>query len=132
MSVKDDMDKGRKIIEAVFLGGDVNALDELYTPDCVLRTPPFPDINGLTAIKRATTEMRKIATIQRIDWEEEIIEGDTAANRYTIHLKLKNGQDISLHRAAFLHWKDGKVAEEILYQDYSAILQLMGNQQAKN
>ena len=52
MSAEESKAIVRQGMEALFTrDGDLDALDETYSPDYVGHAPPFPDIEGLQAAK---------------------------------------------------------------------------------
>jgi ketosteroid isomerase-like protein len=126
MSLREVIEKGHQKAEAALFVGKVDGLDEVYTLDAIIYPHPYPPIKGIDAIAETFTKMGAMWTTKRIDWEEVIEQGDTAAERYTFHIILPNGKEMMLKRAAFFHFKNGKIAEEFVYSDWSQILQELG------
>jgi len=116
--------------------GNVDALDEIYAQDMVSRRSPFPDIEGLPAVKQFIAAGRQGYSDIEADYEEFIAEGSSIAYRYTIRMKHTGtspslpvpptGKDLILGGCVVVHVKDGKIVEEIEYSDYLGLLQQLG------
>ena len=136
MSLKELMDKGCWAVEEAWCQGNVDALDEVYDPDCLYHLYPFPDIKGLEAYKQRILEILPAYTNIQIEWEEMIGEGNTMAIRYTMRMKHigvspsfpvpPTGKELVLKGCVFLHLKNGKAVEEFVYDDYLGLLQQLG------
>jgi ketosteroid isomerase-like protein len=126
MSSREIIEKGHKKAEAALYEGKMDGLDEVYTLDAIVYSHPYPPIRGLDAIKQTFIGMRTMFTIKRIEWEEMIEQGNTVAERYTFHITLPNNKELMLKRVAFFHIKNGKIAEELVYCDWSQLLEQMG------
>ncbi|MGD0663819.1 MAG: ester cyclase [Syntrophorhabdales bacterium] len=84
MATKDEKTRVLRIIEEAFNKGNMNALDEIVSPDIVYHVPPRPDVKGLQAYKEYLADLRKAFTGFRFTIHELITEGNTDAGRWTI------------------------------------------------
>jgi predicted ester cyclase len=138
MSVKEIMEKERWATEEGFLKGNFNALDEaeVFDPNAVFHIPPFPDIKGLEAFKQFCMGLRQLLTDIRWNWDEVIIEGNTAVQRFTVRAKHTGtapmfsapptGKEVVAEGCAFYHVKNGKIVEFIEYSNYLGFFQQLG------
>ena len=67
--------------------GNVDALDEVYAQDMISRRAPFPDIQGLPAVRQFVAAGRQGYSDIQADYEEFIAEGGSIAYRYTMRMK---------------------------------------------
>ena len=67
MSLKELKDKIRWAKEEAVIKGNLDALDEVYTPDGIIHRPPFPDIKGLEAYKQYILAARQAYTNIQFD-----------------------------------------------------------------
>jgi predicted ester cyclase len=136
MSLEELKVKYRWAKEESVIKGNVDALDEVYSPDVVIHRTPFPDINGLEAYKQYYLEAREAYSNIQIEWEEMIGEGNTMACRYTAHVKHMGVwstlpvpptvKDLVIKACLFAHLKNGKIVEEFWYDDYLGLHQQLG------
>ena len=135
-SIKEIMARERWAVEEAFNKGNVDALDEVFSPDVVFHSTPFPDIKGLEAYKRNATANRPAFTDRRIEWEEIICEGNTAVQRYIFHMKHTGtnpllpfpptGKEVAFKGCVVYRLKNGKIVEFIEYADYLGLFQQLG------
>ena len=136
MTTKEIMEKERWAIEQGFLKGNFNAMDEVFDPDAVFHIAPFPDMKGVEAFKQFCMGGVQLLSDIRWNWDEVIIEGNTAAQRFTLSGKHTGtnpiisspptGKEVVLQGCAFYHVKNGKIVEFIEYSDYLGYLQQLG------
>lgn len=136
MSLKELEAEIQRTIEEAWYKGNVDALDEVYAPDFVSHRPPFPDINGLEAVKQSIAEFRPGYSDIQASFTDWIAEGDAIAYRYTMRMKHTGvapslpipptGKEVTLQGCAVVHVKDGKVIEEWEYSDYLGFFQQLG------
>ena len=98
--------------------------------------PPFPDANGLEAVKQSIAATRLAYSDIQATFTEWIAEGDVIAYRYTMRMKHTGvsptlpipptGKEVTLEGCIVVHIKDGKVIEEWEYSDYLGFLQQLG------
>ncbi len=122
--------------EEAWYNGNVSALDEVYAADYVSHRPPFPDANGLEAVKQYLTATRMGYSDIQATYDEWISAGDAIAYRYHIRMKHTGtspslpipptGKELMLEGCVVVHVKDGKVIEEWEYSDYLGFLQQLG------
>ena len=83
MSLEELKTKIRWVNEEVWLKGNLDALDEIYSADCVLHSPPLPDVQGLEAMKEHIAGIRSAYSDTQITYAGMIGEGDRIVYRYT-------------------------------------------------
>jgi predicted ester cyclase len=135
-STKEIMARERWAAEESFCKGNVDALDEVFAKDIVVRAPPFPDTLGLEAYKKSIPATRQAFPVIRVEWEEVICEGDTAVQRYTWRMKHTGtsasipvpptGKEIALKGCTVYHLKNGKVVEFLGYDDMLGMFMQLG------
>ncbi len=91
---------------------------------------------GLQAFKQFCMGVGSLLTELRWHWEEVIIEGNTAVQRFIIHAKHTGatpmfpvpptGKAVVAEGCAFYHLKDGKIVEFIEYSNYLGFFQQLG------
>jgi predicted ester cyclase len=138
MSVKDTMGKERLAVEEFFVKGNFNAFDEaeVFDPDMVCHIPPFPDFKGLESFKQFCMEVSQMLTEISWNWDEVIIEGNTAVQRFAIRGKhtgtspkfsvQPTGKEVVGEGCAFYHVKNDKIVEFIEYSNYLGLFQQLG------
>ena len=135
MKTKEVMAKIRWALEEA-AKGNVDALDQIHSPDIVYHLYPFPDIKGLQVEKQGRLAAWKGFSDIHVDWEELISEGDTIAARYTVRVKHTGlnpqflvpptGKDVVFKGCLFAHQKNGKDVEVFEYDDWLGFLQQLG------
>jgi predicted ester cyclase len=108
----------------------------VFDPNMLCHIPPFPDINGLQAFKQFCMGVGSLLTELRWNWEEVIIEGNTAVQRFTIHAKHTGttpmfsvpptGKEVVAEGCAFYHIKNDRIVEFIEYSNYLGFFQQLG------
>jgi predicted ester cyclase len=84
MSAEENKAIVRQGMEALFTrDGDLDALDEIYSPDYVGHAPPFPDIEGLQAAKGFALGYRQAFPDLQTTTDDMIAEGDKVVVRWT-------------------------------------------------
>jgi predicted ester cyclase len=138
VSLEEFKAKFIKAEEEAMLKGNVDALDEVYAPDLVIRSEQFPyqELKGIEARKQQVRVNSQVFQILKLDWDEMVGEGDTIAYRYTLRLKHTGespmvpvpptGKELVVKGSQFLHLKDGKVSEVISHIDALGMLQQLG------
>jgi predicted ester cyclase len=136
MSLKELKAKILWAEEEAWLKGNVDAMNEIFAPDVVLKMFPFPDIKGLEAAKQGVRIQFQAYTNMRWDTEEVIGEGNTIVFRYTLRMKHTGvspnmpvpptGKELVLKGCDVFHMKDGKIVEMLGYRDYLGMLQQLG------
>ncbi|MFC1863651.1 ester cyclase [Thermodesulfobacteriota bacterium] len=136
MTIKEIMEKERWAAEEAFIRGNFDALDEVFDPDTTFHAPPFPDYKGLERFKQSLMNSRQLLTDIRWKWDEVIIEGNTAVQRFTFSAKhtgtspmfpvQPTGKELVLEGCTTYHIKNGKIVEFIEYSDYLGFFQQLG------
>ena len=122
--------------EETYLKGNINALDEIYSPDVVLHAPPFPDQKGIDSYKQHAAEALQLYSNIRYHWEEIIGEGNTIVIVATMHMKHTGtspmlpipatGKELMVKGCRIAHVMDGKIIEEFNYADFLGLFQQLG------
>jgi predicted ester cyclase len=136
MSLKELQAKIQWAGQEAWLEGNVDALKEAYAEDYVSHRPPFPDVEGLEAVKQSIAATRLAYSDIEATHDEWIAEGDAIAYRYTMRMKHTGtspslpipptGKEVVLQGCIVVHVRDGKVTEEWEYSDYLGFLQQLG------
>ena len=136
MSLKELETRIRRVGEEAWYKGNVDALDEAYAADYVSHKPPFPDTNGIEAVKQSIAGARLAYSDIQATYTEWIAEGDVIAYRYTMRMKHTGvspslpipptGKEVTLQGCVVVHVKDDKVIEEWEYSDYLGFFQQLG------
>ena len=134
MDIKELMEKERWATEEAIIRNNVDAMNEVFAPDAVFHAYPFPDMD-LPAFKQFISAMSQTFSDVQWNWEEVIIDGGTAVQRYTARMKHTGtalpipvpptGKELLLRGCAIYHVKDGKITEFTEFSDYlGAFMQL--------
>ena len=136
MSPEELKKKIRWVNEQVWLQGNLDALDEIYSAGCVLHSPPLPDVQGLEAMKEHIAGIRSAYSETQITYAAMIGERDRIAYRYTWRAKHTGqsqtlpipptGNEVWMEKCVVVHVEDGKIVEEFEYADYLGFLQQLG------
>jgi acetyl-CoA acetyltransferase len=89
VTIKEIMERERWETEEFFVKGSINVFDEteVFDKDAVFHIPPFPDIKGVEGFKQHCMVAHQLLTDIRWNWDEVIIEGNTAVQRFTMRGK---------------------------------------------
>ena len=126
----------RKIYEEAFNQGNVDILDEVIAEDYVRHQPPYAEVKGIAQFKRFVTDVRNGYTGFSIDLEEIIMAEQASVVRVVLRGKHTGqtptvqapptGKQIAMTGCTVSHWKDGKIVEEWVYNDYLGLTQQFG------
>jgi predicted ester cyclase len=123
----------RNALDQALNEGNVDSLDELYAKDYVMHQPPLPDIVGLDAYKEAIAGARRGLSGLCVTVQEVIVDGDTAAVRWTYEGTHSNhwfvsatGKQVTVVGCTVSHWVDGKIVEEWYYGNILGLMQQLG------
>jgi predicted ester cyclase len=75
--------RSRRLYQEVFGLGQLEAADELMSPDCVSHGPGTPPAVGTDGIKRQATLLRTAFPDLQVTLEDQLAEGDRVASRWT-------------------------------------------------
>jgi steroid delta-isomerase-like uncharacterized protein len=126
----------REYVEEIWVRGNLNVVDEFYAPDYVRHQPPFPDVNGIEAMKNWITGLRDAYSDLQLTIDEFSSEGETVVLRgsvYATHTGQSpilaipaTGKQVNVPWCSVFHQRDGKVVEEWYYTDNLGVLQQLG------
>jgi predicted ester cyclase len=133
---KKTMERERWATEEAFLKGNVGALDEVFDADCVFHTPPLLPSYNLKQFKQFALGMLQSMSDIQWSWDDVVIEGNTAAQRFTIRAKHTGtvpfipvpptGKEVVIVGCGVYHLKNGKVIEFFEYSDFLGFFQQLG------
>ena len=138
MTIKEIMERERWETEEFIVRGNTNVLDEteVFDKDAVFHIPPFPDLKGLEAFKQSLLMARQVFTDVKWNWDEVIIEGNTAVQRFTMRGKhtgtspnipaTPTGKEVAIEGCVFYRVKNGKIVEFTEYSNYLGFYQQLG------
>jgi predicted ester cyclase len=122
--------------DELWLKGNLDAMDEIYSAECVLHSPPLPDIEGLEALKANVAGIRSAYTETALHYSAMIGEGDRIVYRYTwqaLHTGQSatlpippTGNQVTMEKCVVVHLDGGTIVEEFEYADYLGFLQQLG------
>jgi steroid delta-isomerase-like uncharacterized protein len=125
-----------KMIDDFWHKGDVDAAYEIYAEDVVFHRVPFPPVVGKEANMQADAGMLAAFTENHTTIDDMIVEGDTAAMRWTweaVHTGTSpslgipaTGKRIRSVGCSVFAFRDGKVVEQWEYGDMLGLLQQLG------
>ena len=120
--------KTHRHVEELWNKGNLDLLDELYTPDYVRHNPAAfgGDVEGREANKQYVAGTRRDFPDLQITEVEITVEGDTRTLRYTMRGTHTSGAQVTFEGCSVAHWVDGKLVEEWEYLDTLDILQQLG------
>jgi steroid delta-isomerase-like uncharacterized protein len=116
--------------------GELDALDEIYSPDLVRHEPPFPEKPDLATYKQWIADSRVSYPDAKLNIDEMIIVGDKVASKWTFtgthsgsHTALPippSNKFVEMKGASFAHMKGDLMTEEWIYGDYMGLFQQIG------
>jgi steroid delta-isomerase-like uncharacterized protein len=135
VSAEERRAEAKRNIEA-YNEGHLDVLDEFYAADFVRHVPPFPDIEGLEALKQSIVDVRNAFPDRQLRIDELIVEVDTVAMRWTwrgthtgqsVAIPIPpTGKQVVMTGCTTSHFVGGKRVEEWEYGDYVGLLQQLG------
>ncbi|MEZ4662323.1 MAG: ester cyclase [Caldilineaceae bacterium] len=123
----------QSLIDQVWNGGNLAAIDQFYAPTVVRRQPPFPPVEGLAAYRAfLTTTFATFANLH-MTATEMVVEGDTVVLYGTWRAQQigplawadlpARGKSFEVAYCTILHFQAGKVVEELVYVDQWGLVQ---------
>jgi steroid delta-isomerase-like uncharacterized protein len=117
--------------------GNMDAMDEVATPDVVCHEPPMPDIRGRDGLKQWARELRRAFSDIQFRFDEFVSMGETAAARWTfqgthtgqlpdVPLGPPTGKRVTWTGVAFVHMESGAAKEMWQYADLLGMMQQLG------
>ena len=126
----------KKIYDEAHNKGNLSILDDIISPDYQRKQPPMKSVKGLPAYKAFITDVRSAYSDFKITVDDIIVEGEKSVARITLRGKHTGqaptlqapptGKQIEMTACVVSYWKNGKVAEEWVYNDYLGLLQQFG------
>jgi predicted ester cyclase len=138
MTIKEIMERERWETEEFFVKGNINVFDEseVFDKDAVFHIRPFPDMKGVKAFKKFLMVAHQLLTDIRWNWDEVILESNTAVQRFTMRGKHTGtspniqapptGKEVVIEGCAFYYVKNGKIVEFIEFSNYLGFYQQLG------
>ena len=121
MSAEEKMALARRLMEARVMG-DVDALDEMLTPDFVSHTRLVPDQPpGREGEKWAISQLNAALSNRSIHFEDQLAAGDKVASRFVVHVTHDRGElmgvapsgKVMTNKIIMIHRiEGGRIAEE--------------------
>jgi predicted ester cyclase len=124
----------RRFVEEVINGGDIDVVEELFSPDYVDHSAPPGAPGGLEGVKMIPRMFRGAFPDLHFTIDEMVSEGDVVATRVTGH-GTQNGQFMALPPSGreatwasmgFFRVADGKIVEHWGVPDLLGILTQLG------
>ena len=121
ISAEENMALARRLMEAR-VRGDVDALDEMLTPDFVTHTRLVPDQPpGREGEKWAISQLNAALSNRSIHFEDQLAAGDKVASRFVVHVTHDRGElmgvapsgKVMTNKIIMIHRiEGGRIAEE--------------------
>lgn len=128
--------KVRKIYEEVYNKGNLDVVDEIFDAKYVRNHPPMQKLEGLEAYKAFISETLAAYTNFEMVVEDILADGNTTVAKLKLTGKntgripsLKTpptGREISMPSCVISTWENGKIVEEIAYNDYLGLTYQFG------
>ena len=126
----------QKLIEQAYNVGNLDVIDELIGPTYVRHQPPMKKVEGVADYKTFIQEVRSAYSNFKMEIEEILAEGDKTVTRLILSGKHTGktptiqapatGREVAMKGCTVSAWKDGKVVEEWVYNDYMGLTQQFG------
>jgi predicted ester cyclase len=125
----------RKLVDGLNKG-DLDVMDDYYTPDFVSHQPPFPDIRGPQVYKRYWANMRASFPDYHLTIDDLTFDGNIGTMRYTnrgtntgqskVFPFPPTGKQVSWSGLIMSRWEGGKIIESWNFSDNLGLLQQLG------
>lgn len=126
----------QKLIEEAYNNGNFDILDELVDPGYLRYQPPMKKVSGLADYKTFIEEVRNAYSNFNMEIEEILMDGNKTVVRIILSGKHTGktptiqapptGREVAMKGCTVSTWKDGKVVEEWVYNDYMGLTQQFG------
>ena len=124
----------RRFYEEVINKGNADAIDDLFAPDLVIRTPPPGMDPTLTGMKQMFQIFRQAFSDLNVTVDEIVAEGDTVVSRMTIRGThtgdlmgiAPTGKKFSVRGMDLFHIDNGKATEVWHFEEELAMWQQLG------
>jgi predicted ester cyclase len=133
MSTEQNKDVVRRFIDEVFAKCNVDAADELATPDFIPHSWPGVD-PGIENLKQGQSRVSAGLADVSMKIEDMIAEGDKVAVRLTAHARQDgefmglpaSGREYTISETHIFRVRDGRVAEHWVNADMLGLMQQLG------
>lgn len=133
MSTEQNKDVARRFIDEVFAKCNVDAADELATPDFTPHSWPGVD-PGIENLKQGQRRVSAGLADVSMKIEDMIAEGDKVAVRLTAHARQEgefmglpaSGREYTISETHIFRVSDGKVAEHWVNADMLGLMRQLG------
>lgn len=126
----------QRLIEEAYNNGNFEVLDELIDPGYLRYQSPMKKVEGLADYRAFIKEVRDAYSNFRMEIEEILMEGNKTVTRLVLSGKHTGktptiqapptGREVSMKGCTVSTWKDGKIVEETVYNDYMGLTQQFG------
>lgn len=126
----------RRLIEEAYNKGNFDVLDELIDPGYLRYQPPMKKVEGLGDYRTFINEVRDAYSNFRMEIEEILMDGNKTVTRLVLTGKHTGktptiqapptGREVAMKGCTVSTWKDGKIVEEMVYNDYMGLTQQFG------
>ncbi len=126
----------RREFEEMFnQGGNVDAAEEIYTPDYVGHEPTFGDSHGVEGAKQFAADFRQAFPDLQTTIEDMVAEGDKVVTRFsargthqgeTEYLGPPTGNSFEVTGITIERFSDGKIVEDWTNFDALGLMQQLG------
>ncbi len=134
MSAEENKATVRRFVDEVQSGGNIDAIDELCSPEFVNHSAPPGVPSNCEGVKLVTAMFRQAFPDSYFTVEEMVAEGDKVATRKTFHGTHQGefmgipptGQQVSIGLIDIVRIADGKVVEHWSMGDTLGMMQQLG------
>jgi steroid delta-isomerase-like uncharacterized protein len=134
MSTEENKALARRWAE-IFNQANLDLVDEIYAPDCVLHDPTMPeDTRGVEGAREFYSMYRSAFPDTEITIEDQVAEGDKVATRWTAHGTQQgemmgvppSGNRVEVAGMTISRSEGGKIVEEWNNYDALGLMQQIG------
>ena len=136
MPLEEAKINAQRIVEEAWNKGNLEILDDIDDTLYVHHVPPFPDMEGIEAVKRFIVDCRNAYPDLQITIDEIVVEDNTVITRWTYQGTqtgpspmlgiAPTGKKILFSGCNVSHWVVDKIVEEWQYADFLGLLQQLG------
>jgi steroid delta-isomerase-like uncharacterized protein len=134
MSARENKTTVRRFVDEVQSGGNIDAIDELCSPEFVNHSAPPGVPSNCEGVKQLTAMFRQAFPDSYFTVEDMVAEGDKVATRKTFHGTHQGefmgipptGQEISIGLIDIVRIADGQVVEHWSMVDNLGMMQQLG------
>jgi steroid delta-isomerase-like uncharacterized protein len=125
-----------RVVEEIYNHGNLDLIDELYSPDIVREVLPMAPIVGREALRQYVQEIRKAYPDFHIEVEQILVDGDRTATSFVVTGTHEGqspsvpvpptGKKIRLRGTVIGLTENGQGVREVVYQDTLGLMQQLG------